>query len=47
MVAILAWPARQRAGAELTGWGIAAASSSQSAVSRYRSCRAGPGGRPV
>ena len=37
----------RRAGAELTRWGITAASSRQSAVSRYRSCRAGPGGRPV
>ena len=46
------WPswrgrAGRRAGAELTRWGITAASSRQSAVSRYRSCRAGPGGRPV
>ena len=46
MVAILARSAR-RAGAELTRWGIIAASSRQSAVSRSRSCRAGPGGRPV
>jgi hypothetical protein len=45
-VAILARPARQRAGADLTRWGITAASSRQSAVSRSRSCRAGPGGRP-
>src|SRR5271166_2283466 len=37
----------RRAGAELTRWGITVASSRQSAVSRYRSCRAGPGGRPV
>ena len=37
----------REAGAELTRWGIPAASSRQSAVSRYRSCRAGPGGRPV
>ena len=35
MVAILARPAKQRAGAELTRWGITAASSRQSAVSRY------------
>ena len=46
------WPswrgrAGRRAGAELTRWGITAASSRQSAVSRSRSCRAGPGGRPV
>jgi len=34
MVAILARPARRRAGAELTRWGITAASSRQSAVSR-------------
>ena len=39
--------AGRRAGAELTRWGITAASSRQSAVSRYRSCCAGPGGRPV
>ena len=37
-----------RAGrAGLTRWGITAASSRQSAVSRSRSCRAGPGGRPA
>jgi len=46
MVAILARPGRQRAGADLTGWGITAASSRQPAVSRSRPCRAGPGGRP-
>jgi transposase len=49
MVTILARPGRQRAEpsrAELTGWGITAASSRQSAVSRSRPCRAGPGGRP-
>ena len=39
------WRGR-RAGAELTRWGITAASSRQSAVSRSRSRRAGPGGRP-
>jgi pimeloyl-ACP methyl ester carboxylesterase len=36
-----------RAGAELTRRGRTAASSCQSAVSRSRSCCAGPGGRPV
>jgi len=30
-----------------TRWGTTAASSRQSAVSRYRPCRAGPGGRPA
>ena len=45
MVAILARPGR-RAGAEPTRWGTTAASSRQPAVSRSRSCRAGPGGRP-
>jgi hypothetical protein len=32
--------------AELTQWGITAASSRQPAVSRSQPCRAGPGGRP-